>query len=58
MAELVSGTYRLDDDEAIQFLNAGAGTLFDPAHFEIESVELVVGESGEKSLVVVVGEKG
>lgn len=58
MAQLISGTYQLDDDEAIAWLNAATSTSFTPTTSEIESVEVVTGEDGERSLLVVVGPKG
>lgn len=56
--KLTSGTYTLDDDEAMNFLNAATGTTFVGTEFEIESVEVVTDADGERSLVVVVGPKG
>lgn len=58
MAQLVSGTYALDDDEAIAWLNAATSTSFAAATSEVESVEVVTGADGERSLLVVVGPKG
>lgn len=58
MAQLIEGKFALADDEAIGFLNSAAGTAFDQATHEVESVEVVVGEDGERSLIVVVGIKG
>jgi hypothetical protein len=56
--KLTSGTYTLDDDEAMNFLNAATGTTFVGTDFEIETVDVVSDENGERTLVVVVGPKG
>jgi hypothetical protein len=58
MAVLISGTYQLNDDEAMTWLNAATGTSFDAMTHEIESVEVTTDENGERALLVVVGPKG
>jgi hypothetical protein len=57
MAQLISGTYQLNDDEAMTWLNTATGTSFDASNHEISSVKVTLDENGERSLLVVVGPK-